>query len=68
MSDKKKTLFHCKEESTNGSIFIFLYNGIGDSYGIYSIGDWFVIGVIEGTTTFAGDTKFLRVVWKFLNR
>ena len=27
-----------------------------------------VIGVLERTTTLAGDTKFLRVVLKFLNK
>jgi hypothetical protein len=45
-----------------------LYNGIEDSYGIDSIGYWCVIGVLEATTTLAGDTKFLRVVLKFLNK
>jgi len=65
LSGPKKT----KEKgSTNGSTFTPLYNGIEDSYGVDSIGYWCVIGVLEGNTTLAGDTKFLRVVLKFLNK
>ena len=57
-----------EEDLRRGSTFIPLYNGIEDSYGIDSIGYRCVIGVLEGTTTLAGDTKFLRVVLKFLNK
>ena len=57
-----------EEGSTNGSEFTPLYNGIKDSYGVDSIGYWCVIGVLERNTTLAGDTKFLRVVLKFLNK
>ena len=47
-----------EEDLRRGSTFIPLYNGIEDSYGIDSIGYRCVIGVLEGTTTLAGDTKF----------
>ena len=58
LSGPKKT----KEKgSTNGSTFTPLYNGIEDSYGVDSIGYYWVIGVLEGHTTPAGDTKVLRV-------
>ena len=53
---------------TNASTFISLYNRIEDSYGIDTIGYWCVIGVLKRHTTLAGDTKFLRVVLKFLNK
>ena len=65
LSGPKKT----KEKgSTNGSTFTPLYNGIEDSYGVDSIVYWCVIGVLKRHTTPAGDTKFLRVVLKFLNK
>ncbi len=52
----------------NGSTFIPLYNEIEDSYVIDSIGYWCIFRILERTTTLAGDTKFLRVVLKFLNK
>ena len=55
LSGPKKT----KEKgSTNGSTFTPLYNGIKDSYGVDSIGYYWVIGVLERNTTSAGVTIF----------
>ena len=55
LSGPKKT----KEKgSTNGSTFTPLYNGIEDSYGVDSIGYYWVIGVLERNTTSAGVTIF----------
>ena len=48
-----------EEDLRRGSTFIPLYNGIEDSYGIDSIGHWFVIGVFEGNTTPVGVTKII---------
>ena len=44
--------------STNGSTFTPLYNGIEDSYGVDSIGYYWVIGVLERNTTSVGVTSF----------
>ena len=55
LSGPKKT----KEKgSTNGSTFIPLYNGIEDSYGVDSIGYYWVIGVLERNTTPLGVTNY----------
>ena len=46
-----------EEGSTNGSTFTPpLYNGIKDSYGVDSIGYYWVIGVLERNTTSVGVT------------
>ena len=58
---QKKIEEDLRRGSTNGSTFTPLYNGIEDSYGVDSIGYYWVIGVLEGHTTPAGDTKVLRV-------
>ena len=50
-----------KKAKEKGSTFTPLYNGIKDSYGVDSIGYYWVIGVPKGHTTLAGDTKVLRV-------
>ena len=47
-----------EEGSTNGSTFTPLYNGIEDSYGVDSIGYYWVIGVLERNTTLVGVTSF----------
>ena len=47
-----------KKTKEKGSTFTPLYNGIKDSYGVDSIGYYWVIGVPKGHTTLAGDTKF----------
>ena len=55
LSGPKKT----KEKgSTNGSTFTPLYNGIEDSYGVDSIGYYWVIGVLERNTTLVVVTSF----------
>ena len=41
-----------------GNTFTPLYNGIEDSYGVDSIGYYWVIGVLEGHTTLAEDANF----------
>ena len=66
LSVPKKT----KEKgSTNGSTFTPLYNGIEDSYGVDSIGYYWVIGVLEGNTTLVGVTTHLLsyyMYWKLI--
>ena len=47
------------EIGSSGSTFTPLYNGIEDSYVIDSIGYCWVIGVLKGNTTLAGDTNLI---------
>ena len=64
LSGPKKT----KEKgSTNGSTFIPLYNGIEDSYGVDSIGYYWVIGVLERNTTSVGVTTLNGGFLRFSN-
>jgi len=47
-----------KKTKEKGSTFTPLYNGIKDSYGVDSIGYYWVIGVLERNTTSVGVTSF----------